>query len=26
MMKSGGVQVVLDGLEKNNIRFTWPLG
>jgi len=26
MMKSGGVQVVLDGLAKNNIRFTWPLG
>lgn len=25
MMKSGGVQVVLDGLAKNNIRFTWPL-
>ena len=26
MMKSGGVQFVLDGLAKNNIRFTWPLG
>jgi glutathione S-transferase len=26
MMKSGGVQVVLDGLANNNIRFTWPLG
>ena len=26
MMKSGGVQVVLDGLAKDNIRFTWPLG
>ena len=26
MMKSGGVQVVLDGLARNNIRFTWPLG
>ena len=26
MMKSGGLQVVLDGLAKNNIRFTWPLG
>lgn len=26
MMKSGGVQVVLDGMEKGNIRFTWPLG
>ncbi len=26
MMKSGGVQVVLDGLAKGNIRFTWPLG
>jgi glutathione S-transferase len=26
MMKSGGVQVVLDGIAWNNIRFTWPLG
>jgi glutathione S-transferase len=26
MMKSGGIQVVLDGLAKGNIRFTWPLG
>lgn len=26
MMKSGGVQIVLDGIAKNNIRFTWPLG
>jgi glutathione S-transferase len=26
MMKSGGVDVVLAGLAKNNIRFTWPLG
>ena len=26
MMKSGGVDVVLSGLAKNNIRFTWPLG
>ena len=26
MMKSGGIQVVLDGLARNNIRFTWPLG
>ena len=26
MMKSGGVQVVLDGLARNTIRFTWPLG
>ena len=26
MMKSGGLQVVLDGLAKDNIRFTWPLG
>ncbi len=26
MIKSGGLQVVLDGLDKNNIRFTWPLG
>jgi glutathione S-transferase len=25
MMKSGGVQIVLDGLAKNTIRFTWPL-
>lgn len=25
MMKSGGVQVVLDGMAKGNIRFTWPL-
>jgi len=26
MMKSGGVQIVLDGMAKRNIRFTWPLG
>jgi hypothetical protein len=26
MMKSGGQQIVLDGLARNNIRFTWPLG
>lgn len=26
MMKSGGRQIVLDGLAKDNIRFTWPLG
>jgi glutathione S-transferase len=26
MMKSGGVQVVLDGLARRNLRFTWPLG
>jgi glutathione S-transferase len=26
MMKSGGVQIVLDGIARNNIRFTWPLG
>lgn len=26
MMKSGGIQIVLDGLAKDNIRFTWPLG
>jgi glutathione S-transferase len=26
MMKSGGVQIVLDGMAKNTIRFTWPLG
>lgn len=25
MMKSGGVQIVLDGIAKGNIRFTWPL-
>ena len=25
MMKSGGVQVVLDGMARGNIRFTWPL-
>lgn len=25
MMKSGGVQIVLDGLVRNTIRFTWPL-
>lgn len=25
MIKSGGVQIVLDGLAKNDIRFTWPL-
>lgn len=25
MMKSGGVNVVLDGIARNNIRFTWPL-
>ena len=24
MIKSGGMEVVLDGLAKNNIRFTWP--
>jgi hypothetical protein len=24
-MKSGGVQIVLDGIAKNTIRFTWPL-
>ncbi len=26
MIKSGGVQEVLDGLAANNIRFTWPHG
>lgn len=26
MMKSGGIPIVLDGLSKGNIRFTWPLG
>ena len=25
MLKSGGVQIVLDGLANNTIRFTWPL-
>ena len=25
MIKSGGIQVVLDGLARNDIRFTWPL-
>jgi glutathione S-transferase len=25
MMKSGGVQIVLDGIARNTIRFTWPL-
>jgi glutathione S-transferase len=25
MMKSGGVQIVLDGMVRNTIRFTWPL-
>ena len=24
MIKSGGMEIVLDGLAKNNIRFTWP--
>ncbi len=24
MIKSGGMEVVLDGVAKNNIRFTWP--
>jgi glutathione S-transferase len=24
MMKSGGIQIVLDGLAKDNVRFTWP--
>lgn len=24
MIKSGGLDIVLKGLEKNNIRFTWP--
>lgn len=24
MIKSGGIQVVLDGLARNNIRFSWP--
>jgi glutathione S-transferase len=25
MVKSGGIQIVLDGLAKDNIRFSWPL-
>jgi glutathione S-transferase len=25
MMKSGGVQIVLDGIARSTIRFTWPL-
>jgi glutathione S-transferase len=25
MIKSGGIDIVRDGLEKNNIRFHWPL-
>jgi glutathione S-transferase len=24
MIKSGGIQVVLDGMARNNIRFSWP--
>jgi stringent starvation protein A len=24
MVKSGGIEVVLKGLEKGNIRFSWP--
>ena len=24
MIKSGGMEVVLDGIARNNIRFTWP--
>jgi glutathione S-transferase len=26
MMKSGGVQIVLDGMAKGNVRYTWPMG
>lgn len=26
MIKSGGIQVVLDGLAQHNIRFSWPEG
>ncbi len=26
MLKSGGLQIVLDGMTRNNIRFTWPHG
>jgi hypothetical protein len=25
MMKSGGVQIVLEGMARGTIRFTWPL-
>ena len=25
LIKSGGITVVLDGLARNDIRFTWPL-
>ena len=25
VIKSGGIQIVLDGLARDNIRFTWPL-
>lgn len=25
MLKSGGLQIVLDGIDKGNVRFTWPL-
>jgi glutathione S-transferase len=24
MIKSGGIDIVVEGLEKNNIRFSWP--
>jgi hypothetical protein len=24
MIKSGGIDVVLEGLRKDNIRFNWP--
>lgn len=26
LVKSGGIEIVLDGLNKNNIRFNWPTG
>lgn len=24
MIKSGGMEIVKDGIEKNNVRFPWP--
>lgn len=24
MVKSGGIAIVLEGLERQNIRFSWP--
>ncbi|MEQ8486540.1 MAG: glutathione S-transferase family protein [Pseudomonadales bacterium] len=25
MLKSGGLEIVLEGMQKRNVRFTWPL-